>query len=82
MGEGGLSLERERLYSELTNELLGAFYIYIQDNMNKGLKLELMKTELEQIENEVHKRNIPLKKLVEIGLEFIEKEKERNKKDL
>lgn len=79
---GRLSLERERLYSELTNELLGAFYIYIQDNMNKGLKLELMKTELEQIENEVHKRNIPLKKLVEIGLEFIEKEKERNKKDL
>lgn len=79
---GRLSLERERLYSELTNELLGAFYIYIQDNMNKGLKLELMKTELEQIENEVHKRNIPLKKLVEIGLEFIEKEKERKKKDL
>ncbi|WP_156291984.1 hypothetical protein [Oceanobacillus salinisoli] len=75
-------MERNQLYAKIPDELLGAFYIYIQNNIEKGTRIELMNNELELIEKEAMKRNIPLTQLQQIGLGFINNEMELLNKSL
>ncbi|WP_068677731.1 hypothetical protein [Oceanobacillus sp. Castelsardo] len=66
-------MERDEFYSNLPKHLLGAFYIYICKNIEKGIKFNNMRAELDIIENEVSKREIPISELIKEGENFIQK---------
>ncbi|RKQ31343.1 hypothetical protein [Oceanobacillus halophilus] len=67
-------MERQQLYAQIPNELLGAFYNYIKKNMDKGIHIELMEKEIEFIKLEAENRGIPLMQLKKLGAGFVDKE--------
>ncbi|WP_085993212.1 hypothetical protein [Oceanobacillus senegalensis] len=69
-------MERKSLYEKLPDELLGAFYCYIQNNIDKGIHIELMNKEIKLIEDEANKRGITVSCLKEMGTSFVSREME------
>lgn len=75
IGMGVANMERKKLYSEIPIGLLGAFYIYIQNNIDKGINLQFMNNERILIERELKIRKVSITEIEEIGLEFLANEK-------
>ncbi len=69
---GGRRVERNEFYSSIPKHLLGAFYIYISKNIEKGIKIKKMRTELGIIEKEVSKRRMTISELIKEGESFIQ----------
>ncbi|MUK88396.1 hypothetical protein GMD78_08335 [Ornithinibacillus sp. L9] len=67
-------MNRRNFYRSLSNELLGCFYCYIQEKINKGVLINTMLFEKHLIEKEAKSRGISLIELRIIGYWFIQKE--------
>jgi hypothetical protein len=67
-------LNRKNFYENLSTELLGCFYCFILERLNKGENRSRMLFELSQIEKVAKEREISLLELRIIGKWFIEKE--------
>lgn len=64
-------MERYEFYSNIPRHLLGAFYVNICKNIEKGIKVNKMRNELDIIDKEASKRRITIKELINDGENFI-----------